>query len=101
MSDENIVEFKKPDDPNIRREIADNAFMGAPIVLPDGATIEVTAEGLGFTDLEAALNMRDWLERACEDAGAKRVGGGMGFGQADIDIELDGCRFNVSIRPQS
>jgi hypothetical protein len=43
--------------------------------------------------------MRDWLERACEAAGGKRVAGGIGFGQADIDIELEGCRFNISIRP--
>ena len=50
-------------------------------------------------DTEAFLNMRDWLEKAVEAKGAKRVGGGIGMGQADIDVELDGCRYNISIRP--
>jgi len=51
-------------------------------------------------DVEAFMNMRDWLQAALEAAGAKKDNGaGIGFGQADIDIELDGARFNVSIRP--
>lgn len=96
---ENIIEFKKPAETETGQEIADNVLNGAPINLPCGATLEVTAEGLGFADLGAAINMRDWLERACEAAGAIRKGGGIGCGQADIDIELEGCGFNVSIRP--
>jgi hypothetical protein len=51
-------------------------------------------------DVEAFLNMREWLEKALYAAGAKPGGGsGIGLGQADIDIELDGCRYNVSIKP--
>jgi hypothetical protein len=50
-------------------------------------------------DVEAFFNMRDWLQKACEAQGAKMVGGGVGMGQADIDIELDGCRYNISIKP--
>lgn len=50
-------------------------------------------------DTEAFLNMRDWLKKACEAQGAKMTGGGIGMGQADIDIELDGCRYNISIKP--
>jgi len=50
-------------------------------------------------DVEAFLNMRDWLQKACEAQGAKMAGGGVGMGQADIDIELDGCRYNISIKP--
>lgn len=50
-------------------------------------------------DIEAFFNMRDWLKSACEAKGAKMVGGGVGCGQADIDIELEGARFNVSIKP--
>jgi len=50
-------------------------------------------------DAEAFFNIRDWLEKACEAQGAKKVGGGVGCGQADIDIELEGCRYNVSIKP--
>lgn len=91
MSD-NVTQFpQKSENPNVDG--------GAPVVIPDEGRLEVAGEALGFTDLEAAVNMRDWLERACEAAGAKRVGGGIGFGQADIDIELEGCRFNISIRP--
>lgn len=35
-----------------------------------------TTGDLGFADIEAAFNMRDWLERACVAAGAKITGGG-------------------------
>lgn len=50
-------------------------------------------------DVPAFFNMRDWLQKAVEAKGAKMVGGGIGMGQADIDIELDGCKFNISIKP--
>ena len=50
-------------------------------------------------DTEAFFNMREWLQKACEAKGAKMTGGGIGMGQADIDIELDGCRYNISIKP--
>lgn len=50
-------------------------------------------------DTEAFFNMRDWLQKACEVKGAKMIGGSIGMGQADIDIELDGCRYNISIKP--
>lgn len=50
-------------------------------------------------DTEAFFNMRDWLQQACEAKGAKMTGGGIGMGQADIDIELDGCSYNISIKP--
>ena len=50
-------------------------------------------------DVEAFLNMRQWLQDAVEAKGAKFDGGGIGLGQADIDIELDGARYHISIRP--
>lgn len=50
-------------------------------------------------DVEAFYNMRGWLQKAVEAQGAKMVGGGVGMGQADIDIELDGARYNISIKP--
>lgn len=57
----------------------------------------------GFTidemDTESFFNVRDWLTKAVEAAGAKRYAGGIGMGAADIDIELDGNCFNISIRP--
>lgn len=60
---------------------------------------QIEVGGLGFSDINAAFNMRDWLQDACEARGAKIVGGGFGMGQADLDVELEGCRFNLSIRP--
>lgn len=50
-------------------------------------------------DVEAFFNMRSWLSKAVEKSGAKVHGAGIGMGQADIDIELEGARFNISIRP--
>lgn len=52
-----------------------------------------------FGDPLTLLNSRDWLQKAVEAMGAKKIGGGCGFGQADIDIELEGFKFNISIRP--
>lgn len=52
-----------------------------------------------FGDPSMLLNMRDWLQKACEQAGAKMTGGGVGMGEADIDLVLEGNSFNVSIRP--
>lgn len=53
----------------------------------------------GFGDPETLLNSRQWLREALEAKGAQQIGAGCGIGQADIDILLEGCRFNVSIRP--
>lgn len=50
-------------------------------------------------DAEAFLNMRDWLREAVEAKGAKFTGGGVGFGQADIDIEIEGFRYSISMKP--
>jgi hypothetical protein len=52
-----------------------------------------------FGDWPQMLNMRDWLEAACQAKGAKFTGGGCGMGEADIDIELEGHHFNIRIRP--
>ena len=69
----------------------------APIS-PVPAKVELIGAA-SFGDPETLLNSRDWLRRALESRGAKIVGGGVGCGQADLDIELEGCAFNVSIRP--
>ena len=55
----------------------------------------------GFGDPETLFNSRDWLRRALEAKGAKIVGGGIGCGQCDLDFDLEGCKFNVSLRPIS
>lgn len=71
--------------------------------------IEVNLPPNGVTEMDpdsfcgdpiALLNSRDWLRKALEAAGAKSTGSGVGGCQADVDIELEGCEFNVSIRPR-
>lgn len=52
-----------------------------------------------FGDPETLFNSRDWLRKALEARGAKIDGGGIGGGQCDLDFTLDGCKFNVSLRP--
>jgi len=54
----------------------------------------------GFGDPETLFNSRAWLQTALESKGAKITGGGVGCGQADLDIVLEGSKFNVSIRPR-
>lgn len=52
-----------------------------------------------FGDPETLLNSREWLQKAVEAKGAVMTGGGVGCGQADIDVILEGHKFNISIRP--
>ncbi len=68
---------------------------GIPVNVPEGLP---EIGNLGFEDMEAAFNMRGWLQKACEAAGAKMTGGGFGGGVADIDIELEGHHYGVSIK---
>ena len=81
--------YKTPDDHKVAK--------AEPEVV-DGVSPPATGD-LGFTDIEAALNMRDWLQRAIEMSGAKIEGGGMGCGAGDLWFNLDGCTFFVSIKP--
>ena len=68
--------------------------------LPCGPGAPEPGSGIeGIDDTEAFFNMRGWLQKACEAAGARKTGGGIGCGQADIDIELEGHHYNISIRP--
>lgn len=54
---------------------------------------------LNEMDVEAFFNMREWLEKAIQAKGAKVTGKGIGMGQADLDFELEGMKYTVSIRP--
>lgn len=73
------------------------AAVGAiPVNIPEGLP---EIGNLGFEDIEAAFNMRGWLQRACEAAGSKMTGAGMGCGCADIWIELEGHEYMVTIKP--
>lgn len=67
-------------------------------VSPVPAKVELIG-AVSFGDPETLLNSRAWLQRALESGGAKITGGGIGCGQADLGIELDGLPFSVSIRP--
>lgn len=69
-----------------------------PINPPGPNAPEVLADDFG--DPITLLNSRDWLTMAVEAKGARVTGGGCGMGQADIDIVLEGCKFNVCIRPR-
>ena len=94
MNDDNIVHLPGPPQPTDRAYPTADCDSARPV--PIG---QIEAGDLGFKDVEAAFNMRDWLQAACEAKGARMIGGGFGMGQADIDVELEGCRFNISIRP--
>ena len=89
MTDDNVRQFpSKSGEPRSTRS--------TPVNLPDIGVME--AGSLGFDDMEAASNMRDWLQRACEAAGATMTGGGFGFGVADIVLELEGHKYFVTIK---
>lgn len=81
-------------DPNVAGcSVSTDELLASPGFPEPGAGI------VGIDDAEAFFNMRDWLQKACEAKGARKTGGGIGFGQADIDIELEGHHYNISIRP--
>lgn len=50
-------------------------------------------------DWEANLNMRNWIQKALEDKGAEIIGTGVGAYQSDLDIEIEGMKYNIRIRP--
>jgi hypothetical protein len=52
-----------------------------------------------FGDPHTLLNSRAWLQKALEKSGGKMFGGGIGGGQADLDVRIEGFEFNVSIKP--
>jgi hypothetical protein len=45
------------------------------------------------------INLRDWLKAALEKAGGITTGSGIGGCQVDVELELEGHRFNVSVSP--
>lgn len=48
----------------------------------------------------ANLNMREWVRAAVEAKGAKFTGGGFGADMCDLDIELEGFKYNISVCPR-
>lgn len=57
-------------------------------------------ENVPEMDIEAFLNMRNWLEDAVTAKGARVTDAGIGMGAADLGIELDGWGYSLSIRPR-
>ncbi len=51
-------------------------------------------------DIEGMSNMRAWLEGALKAKGAKVTGGGIGMGSADVEMTLEGFKYDVSIMPR-
>jgi hypothetical protein len=96
MSDDKVVPFTGPHrEEDLLPEIGDPNL--TVVNLPMG--LENAVGDLGFEDIDAAFNMRDWLQRACEAQGAKMTGGGFGGGEADISIELEGHEYWLTIKP--
>jgi hypothetical protein len=93
MSDDKIVPFtpKESGNPNAP------AVGEFPPSIPGGFGSEET--GLAGMDVEAFFNIRDWVRDAVVAKGARMTGGGMGCGVCDIDIELDGHHYNLTIKP--
>lgn len=60
---------------------------------------EPQAGFLGFDDMEAAFNLRGWLQKALEVAGGKMTGGSIGGGKAEVWVELEGRTYEVTIKP--
>ena len=52
-------------------------------------------------DVEAFLNMREWLINALEAKGALITDTGIGMGEADVGIKLLGMPYSISIKPRS
>lgn len=67
-----------------------------PVNLPDIGGLYIAED---FGDPQKLLTARNWLSSALHAAGAVSHGAGIGGGQADIDIEVGGLKYNVSIRP--
>lgn len=51
-------------------------------------------------DIEAFMNIRNWLKNALTTQGAEITDAGMGMGRADLGFKLEGAQFSVSIRPR-
>ena len=55
-------------------------------------------------DVESLFGIRQWMREAIERRGGKVTGAGIGvrgdLGMADIDVEIEGFRFNVEIIPR-
>ena len=56
---------------------------------------------LSDMDIEAAFNIRKWLQDSVEKSGAEVVGKGVGMGVSDLDIVLEGFTYNIAIKPLS
>lgn len=50
-------------------------------------------------DVEAMLNLRDWIENILKSNGCTITGSGMGFGGADLWFAHQGAEFFLTVKP--
>lgn len=50
-------------------------------------------------DWSPLFNSHEWMRKAVQNAGANVTGGGVGCGVAELQIIIDGCKFNITITP--
>jgi len=58
------------------------------------------SEELKDMDMEAYSNLRDFISSAMEAKGAEITGGGFGGGVADIEIEIQGYPYIMTLKPR-
>lgn len=78
---------------------------GPPQAPAAGAPPDMPSPEFADLDVESLFNIRGWVQSALEAKGAKCVGAGIGvggtIGVADVQIELEGCQYNIGITPLS
>lgn len=65
-----------------------------PCNLPEGVPLRMEGDPVSM------FNIRTWLEKAIAAKGAEVTGKGVGNNEADLDFTLEGCKFNVIVRPR-
>lgn len=85
-----------------------NVFIFKPVIrekvrMTEGEPLgTISACDLGepqIENMDRLFNLRDWLKNCLEKNGAEVTGSGIGFGEADVSIKLDGMNFWVTIKP--
>jgi len=93
--------FGKPDD-NAEFVLVDADFMEKMLAVEPTETTTELPENLTLEgnpgDWKANYNMRCWVQEALEAKGAEITGAGFGACLSDLDIELEGMRYNIQIR---
>jgi hypothetical protein len=80
-----------------------DAIQGSPEFGQTAAPPDIASPEFSKLGLDALFNIRQWVQSALEAKGAKCVGAGIGVGGtmgiADVQIEVEGCQYNIGITP--